>query len=77
MPAGLAASFGPSFLHYHHNRSHSFLSIGYMEMADVLQDSYLRKHRLSDHDAFYFPNFVTVSYVAVCIEDFFEHTVTY
>ena len=30
-------------------------------MAGVLQDLDLQKHRLLNFDAFYFPNFVTVS----------------
>ena len=33
----------------------------YIEMAGVVQDFDLQKHRLLNLDAFYFPNFVTVS----------------
>jgi hypothetical protein len=33
----------------------------YIEMAGVIQDLDLEKHRLLNLDAFYFPNFVTVS----------------
>lgn len=35
--------------------------VTYTEMAGKLQDSELQKHRVLNLDAFYFPNFVTVS----------------